>query len=107
MQYQAAPEARSASLPSGLTAVSTVTAQNRTLAIDQAGTLFLSEDSGSNWLTVAQQWTGRAVVVFLVQTGAGSNSVATPGGSAAAVFELMNDKNQIWASVDGKNWKAK
>src|SRR5208282_2533189 len=36
VQFEAAGEAKAAPLPSGLTAVSTVTEQNRTLALDQA-----------------------------------------------------------------------
>jgi hypothetical protein len=109
IQFEAAREEKTAPLPSGLAVVSTVTAQTRTLAIDQAGTLFLSEDSRSHWEQVARQWAGRATEVRLQQTGTGSTA-ATAGHVApplpAAIFEIVNDKNLIWASVDGKIWKA-
>jgi hypothetical protein len=108
-QFEAAREEKTAPLPSGLAVVSTVTAQTRTLAIDQAGTLFLSEDSRSHWEQVARQWAGRATEVRLQQTGTGSTA-ATAGQVApplpSAIFEIVNDKNLIWASVDGKTWKA-
>lgn len=111
-------------LPSGLTAVSTATAQHRTLAIDRAGALFLREDSGKHWESVVRQWTGRAVEVrvkplwnavsagssFGVAAEHGTNQPAAvkPALIAppAAVFEIVNDLGQIWASVDGKTWKA-
>ncbi len=114
IQFETAREASAAPLPSGLAAVSTVTARNRTLAIDQAGTLFLSKDSGSHWESVARQWTGRAVDVSLRQFLNGSSAAAAPSGSAAAasaapaeVFELRNDKNQTWVSADGMTWTAR
>jgi hypothetical protein len=112
-QYMAAPEAKTAPLPSGLTVLSTVTAQNHTLAIDQSGALFLSEDSGSHWEAVARQWTGRAMELRLQQPGTGSPAAAAPAGSVpvapplpATVFEIVNDQNLVWASMDGKTWKA-
>jgi hypothetical protein len=79
-------------LPSGLAAISTVTEQQRILAIDLAGALFLSEDAGKHWELVAQQWTGRAVKVR-VQAGAGG-----------AVFQLTNISGFSWTSVDGRTW---
>jgi Putative zinc-finger len=113
LQFEAAPEAKPAALPSGLTAVSTATADNRTLAIDQAGALFLSNDSGSHWESVAQQWSGRAVDVISLQFMNGSAAAAGSSGGAAAapapaaeVFELRNDKNLTWVSMDGKTWTA-
>jgi hypothetical protein len=113
MQFAAAREANIAPLPSGLTAVSTVAAENRMLAIDKAGALFLSKDSGSHWESVAQQWTGRAVDVILLQYLSGSSAAATPASGAAVppspqpeVFELRNDKNLTWVSIDGTTWIA-
>lgn len=104
MRYEAAREATIAPLPSGLPVVSTVTAQDRTLAIDQAGAVFLSQDSGEHWEAVARQWTGRAVSVSLARPVSGGPS--SSGTAAAAVFELVNNKNQIWVSTDGMSWKA-
>ena len=122
-----ARNAKKAVLPSGLTAISTVTAQHRTLAIDMAGTLFLSEDSGRHWESVARQWSGRAVEVRVQRdlngNAAGASAFASAGakhesnglsaGAAvapllpAAVFEIVTDSDLIWVSTDGKTWKAK
>jgi hypothetical protein len=94
------------------------------LSLDQAGTLFLSEDAGRNWKSVAPQWNGRAIQVRIQQA---QNSVdgaydePAAGGAAdklkdsaahapalsTTVFEIVNDNNQIWVSTDGKNWNAK
>jgi hypothetical protein len=81
-------------LPSGLAAVSTATARQRTLAIDLAGALFLSEDAGKHWEPVARQWTGHAITVR-VQTGV-----------SGAVFQLTNISGSTWVSADGKIWTA-
>jgi hypothetical protein len=106
-------------VPSGLPVISTVAAQNRLLAIDAGGMLFLSEDAGKTWQSVAPQWTGHAMRVrvapavhsydaLVPQAGVGGapeRSVAkTP---APVVFEVENDSRQVWVSVDGKTWKAK
>jgi hypothetical protein len=85
------------SLPSGLGAVSTATAQHRTISIDLAGTLFLSDDAGKHWEPVVQQWTGRAVEVRA------KSALSSP---PAALFEIVNDRGQVWASADGRTWKA-
>ena len=79
-------------LPSGLAAISTATVRQRMLAIDVAGALFLSEDGGKHWESVARQWTGRATAVR-VQAGAGG-----------AVFQLTNVSGFSWTSADGKTW---
>jgi hypothetical protein len=114
IQFEAAPRSITAQLPSGLNIVSSVTAQNRRLAIDDAGALFLSRDSGSHWESVALQWTGRAVVVSVLPSSNGRSYVAAPiNGATAApaaqpeVFELRNDKNQTWVSTDGVIWTAR
>jgi hypothetical protein len=86
-------------LPSGLAAVSRATAQHLTLEIDQAGTLFLSDDSGQHWEPVAQQWTGRAVEVR-------AKTVLSDSTAPANGFELKNEAGSTWASVDGKTWTA-
>ncbi len=113
VQFATARQANNAALPSGLTAVSSVTAESRTLAIDQAGTLFLSNDSGSHWESVARQWSGRAVDVSLLPSLNGRSFVVAPTSGAAAaaaapagIFELRNDKNLIWVSTDGVIWTA-
>lgn len=123
MSVLAAPAgAKTVVLPSGLMAVSTVTARRGTLAIDGAGMLFLRDNPGSRWEHVARQWTGRAVAVRMQRALHADASAALAGGEArpepgfnrpsvplapAAVFEIVNDKDAVWVSVDGRTWKAK
>jgi hypothetical protein len=86
-------------LPSGLAAVSRATAQNLMLEIDQAGTLFLSDDYGMHWVPVSQQWTGRAIEVRTITDLSGSTAPAKG-------FELKNESGSTWVSTDGKTWTA-
>lgn len=113
---------KTTALPSGLPAVSTAISRHCLLAIDTAGELFWSEDFGSHWAHVDQQWTGRAVTVRLRRDVKG-NAVAAPAVSSveqkssangveavstpATIFEIVNDSGKIWMSRDGKTWKMK
>ena len=107
-------------LPSGLTVVSMVASGHRTLAIDQAGALFLSEDSAGTWEHVSRQWTGRAVTVRMRAAAPAYPSAAPAAGqfgvnpanngpapSPAPIFEILNDKSQLWFSTDGRIWLPK
>jgi hypothetical protein len=106
-------------LPSGQPAVSSASADHRTLAVDKSGELFFSEDSGATWHKVKRQWAGRAILVRR-HASAVDTTEATPapetGQSPATlgslshpetVFELVNDQNQVWISEGGKIWTAK
>ena len=97
-------KARPSELPSGLPAVSSVAALSRMLAIDPAGSVFLSEDAGIHWKSVEKQWDGRAITVR-VQEGPSADG----GGarSTPTVYEILNDRGEVWVSTDGRNWKAK
>jgi hypothetical protein len=98
-------------LPSGLRAESLAATGSRKLAIDTAGALFLSEESGDTWEQVTRQWTGRAVTVRTETSdseAAGDSSSGTGAASPPiAFFELLNDQSQIWLSIDGKTWIAR
>jgi hypothetical protein len=98
-------KAKEAGLPSGLAAVSTVSAQKLVLALDKAGSVFLSEDSGGHWENVVRQWSGRAVAVRTQPAEQTIPSSATP--SYIANFEIVNDQGQVWVSTNGRTWKAK
>lgn len=118
-------------LPSGLRPISTVSRRDYTLAIDMSGELFLSQDSGGHWEPVARQWSGRAVAVR-IQGGlklSGAAAAGTFGAGSAedraanrgrsndsnldgaafpgTIFEIVNDRDEVWISVDGKSWTAK
>jgi hypothetical protein len=109
-------------LPSGHASVSAASRGNLLLAIDKAGTLFLSEDRGVRWERIATQWTGRAVEVHRQVAASGGMPTApsaqngTTGGSPSdagaasqptVLFELSNDENQTWVSTDGRTWTPK
>jgi hypothetical protein len=99
-------------LPSGLPAVAAAAASHHLLAIDAAGSLFLSEDAGIVWESVARQWTGRAIRISFSPasaTAAASPSGASDASSAAAPapsrFEIVTDRGLTWTSIDGRSWK--
>ena len=121
-------------LPSGLNAVSSAAMLNRLLAVDSAGTLFLSSDAGKHWDAVPVQWAGKVVGVYAQpripavpaessETAAASIALAPspPPADAqsaavqpanikasppvpAVVFRLVNDQHRAWISSDGKTW---
>jgi hypothetical protein len=108
-------------LPSGLPAISIAHEGPRMLAIDKAGALFVSEDSGATWEPVTTQWTGRAVLVRkktspqpedATPPAAKPESSRDTSGSGGVshpdtVFQLLNDQGQAWLSADGKVWAAR
>jgi hypothetical protein len=91
-------------LPSGLLAISTASAQHSMLAVDRLGSVFLSEDSGIHWESVATQWSGRVVAVR-VEPAADATSGAAQ--SLAPTFEVVNDQGRVWVSTGGRIWNAK
>jgi hypothetical protein len=109
-------------LPSGLAVVSSTSTGAIVLAVDTAGTLFLSKDQGGTWERVKTQWTGRAVAVTqpFSTSGAMQSAPAADGGTtsgaagnaipappSSVIFEILNDKNQAWVSTDGRIWTSK
>jgi len=121
-------------LPSGLNPVSSAAMLNRLLAVDSAGTLFLSGDAGKHWDAVPVQWTGKvkgvsaqprtlAAPADSLETAAASIAVApspppadaqssavqpanikAPPPVPAVVFRLVNDQHRAWISSDGRTW---
>jgi hypothetical protein len=90
-------------LPSGLAAVSTALVQRNVLAVDKAGGVFLSTDSGEHWDSIGRQWSGQAAAV---RTRPESKD-GTGRGAAQTGFELVNDQGQVWVSADGRSWSPK
>jgi hypothetical protein len=112
--------------------VSITSGRHSLLAIDEKGALFLSEDRGVTWERVNKQWMGRAISVRRQArdhdaaqaaptaqngtTGGGTTSDGMTGGSSADTgdapsliefFELSNDEDQTWVSIDGRTWTQK
>jgi chemotaxis protein histidine kinase CheA len=109
-------------LPSGLAVVSSTSTGAIVVAVDKAGTLFLSEDRGGTWERVKTQWTGHAVAVrqLFATNGAmqsapaahdgtapGASGNVSPAPPSSVILELFNDKNQAWVSTDGRIWTSK
>ena len=68
----------------------------RSIALDTAGAMFLSEDDGKHWQPIRTQWTGRAV---LVRTRPVETQQRCACGAARPLrFELVNDNLQTWVS---------
>jgi hypothetical protein len=99
---QAKKAERRIMLPGGA-ALSAASAASRVLAVNATGTLYASDDRGAHWQPVPTQWTGRAVLVRSVAVGVKDGAQPEP----KAQFELVNDKAQVWVSIDGKTWTAK
>lgn len=111
----AARVASPAPLPSGKTAISSTSNGRKQIAIDSAGAVFLSDDSGAHWSPVLRQWSGQAVrVTTLPAAGkmAGSSFASEQGNAqptsplapSEVTFEITNDKGQHWSSDNGRLW---
>jgi hypothetical protein len=94
-------KAKKITLPSSLGTLSTATEADRSIALDTAGALFLSEDAGKHWQPIQTQWTGRALLVRTKPMGTPAAALKT---LQTTRFELVNDKQQTWISLDGKTW---
>jgi hypothetical protein len=109
-------------LPTGSHPTATVAARQRVLAIDPTGALYLSQNAGTLWLPITQQWTGRATSLRIfasppadtkspttadkispVAGNAPSSDAATP----KPLFELTTDRGAHWLSEDGTTWKPR
>lgn len=88
-------------LPGGAEALSSASADTRTIAIDTTGNLFVSLDTGKHWQAVKTQWTGRAVLVKTQQTGIHGAVLSL---NQKPQFELVTDKLETWSSPDGTIW---
>lgn len=82
-------------LPSKLPTQITVTRAKVVLAVDSAGTLFFSGNSGKDWKAVKSQWTGKVVSVV---------TPPEPPQASKAQFQLTTDSGSIWLSRDGRRW---
>ena len=95
-------KAGNSALPSKLDVLSETTTAKITIAIDTAGSVFLSEDAGRHWQGIDAPWSGRAVLVKRWRP-----SLSAAGGllkQAAPKYELTTDKPETWVSQDGKQW---
>jgi len=99
--FGALTKAKKITLPSGLGALSVASEAARSIALDTVGAMFLSEDAGKHWQPIQTQWTGRALLVRTRPMGTQAAALKT---LQTTRFELVNDKQQTWISLDGKTW---
>jgi outer membrane biosynthesis protein TonB len=92
-QLKVPPEPRP--LPSRLPTEIMVTRDKVVLAVDSAGTLFFSGNSGKGWKAVKSQWRGK--IVSLV-------APPEPSQGSSAVFKITTDAGFDWLSRDGRRW---
>jgi hypothetical protein len=82
-------------LPSKLPVEIMVTRDKVILAVDSAGVLFFSGNSGQGWKSVKPKWPGKIV------------DLVTPPElpkAGEAKFQLTTDSDTDWLSRDGRNW---
>jgi hypothetical protein len=85
-----------AQLPSGMSPQTTVVLGKHQLALDSAGTLFVSHDGSKHWKKVKPQWAGK---VARIESADAEN--------ARTVFQLTTDSGALWISDDGTHWRAR
>ena len=91
-------------LPSHLAIASTITHGDQMLALDTAGTLFVSTNGGRHWKTVSAPWPGRAVRVTLASLPVPAKQPSNPllGGIASRAALSGSDlKQSPGASISG------
>jgi hypothetical protein len=96
------------SLPSRLPVTSSVSLDKRLLSLDDAGGLFLSRNAGKSWKKVHPQWTGKAVSIGVIASGAveaKAKGEASGSESGQDLFQLTTDAGARWTSKDGTHWR--
>src|SRR5262249_43998163 len=81
-------------LPSKLPSDISVTSGKIMLALDSAGTVFVSRNSGKSWKTVKPVWPSKVRSIDL----------ADSSQTTVATFQLTTDSASIWLSRDGARW---
>lgn len=95
-------------LPGKLPALKTAIGNGRILALDPAGTLYVSHDAGRRWRKIRPVWTG-SIVHLAASSGAATSDRKTPRVSRTkpVVFELTTSDGAIWISSDGSHWRLR
>ena len=86
-----------AKLPSGLNVVSSATLLNRLVALDSAGSVFLSKDGGIHWEPVRAQWAGKAIAVQAPSEGlfrVSALAAARPSQPVRLASQAPAERNQ-------------
>lgn len=94
-------------LPGKLPALTTLVKSSRILALDTAGTLYLSRDAGRHWKRIRPIWTGSVAHLALMEPTEPSLKKKSPGPAAAPLFELTASDGAVWISSDGAHWRLR
>lgn len=95
-------------LPSKLAATTTAVRNGRMLALDQAGSLFLSRNAGRKWKKIRPVWPGAIAQLGLAETADSAELQPTEiKGKAAPLFRITTSTGAIWLSEDGAHWRPR
>ncbi|HTV16955.1 MAG TPA: carboxypeptidase-like regulatory domain-containing protein [Acidobacteriaceae bacterium] len=95
-------------LPGRLPATTTVVRSGRILALDTAGTLFLSRNGGRKWKKVPPVWSGSIAHLGLAEPGVSAAlHKAEPSRTTPPLFELTSTDGAVWISSDGVHWRLR
>jgi hypothetical protein len=86
-------QSRVRTLPNKLPIAFSVESGKVMLAVDSAGKLFRSGNSGKSWKAIKAIWSGKVARLELADT-------------ATAQFRLTTDSEAVWLSRDGSRWFA-
>jgi hypothetical protein len=99
-----------ATLPSGVSPTTIVTRDGRKLAVDAAGTLFLSRNAGRHWKKIKPAWSGTVVELGIASVGGSAkNGELHPDRKVEHTppFQITTSAGEVWVSEDGTHWRLR
>ncbi|MGC2300611.1 MAG: carboxypeptidase-like regulatory domain-containing protein [Acidobacteriaceae bacterium] len=95
-------------LPSKLPATTTVVSGDRMLALDSAGTLFLTHNAGKHWKRIKPEWPGTIAQLALADHPPQDEPRREKKIlNAAPLFQLTTTTGDVWLSADGVHWRTR
>jgi hypothetical protein len=95
-------------LPGKLPSATSVVKNGRILALDTAGTLYLSRDAGRRWKKIRPVWTGSIAHLALgEQAQSSAFKKREISGNAPPLFEITTTDGGVWISSDGAHWRLR
>lgn len=98
-------EASSDALPSRRLAVTTVSVGVRSVALDEAGTVFTRRSERKRWKRVKAPWAGTvAKLESAAATAGGTDILAQKKKAESLGFKVTTSTGAVWGSADGEHW---